>query len=280
MNKKNSPQHIRVQKWLANKGVASRREIDGWIKESRLKINGVMVTPGDRLHEAATVHSVDLDGAPLHLTTNTRELIDYSKKTTELYGICYKPSRVLVSRRCQGGKTTIYDLPHVKKFCQQVPSGFIPYVGRLDYLSEGLILLTTDGKIAEYLTHPKYRVPKIYIIALPQELTYAQIKTIRNGMVLDDGPVDGVSFQATECPSYLQGVTDDPSHQDSLNKKLYWYKIVLYQGRKRLIRRMLKNVKVSSVVRLIRIQKAGLKLPKDLSSGALLEITREHIKLK
>ena len=160
---------MRLNLYLARAGRGSRREADQWIREGRVLVNGsapdgmgAPVTPGsDR---------VTLDGVLLRLPE------------TERYAAYHKPPGALVSRRSQGGKQTIFDL------LGEDARGLMP-VGRLDFESEGLLLLTTDGTLAEALLHPRSGLRRTYRVWVRPVPGPDAIRLLMKGTIVEDVPV-------------------------------------------------------------------------------------------
>jgi 23S rRNA pseudouridine2605 synthase len=160
---------VRLNLFLARAGRGSRREADEWIREGRVTVNGrrpdgmgAPVTPG--------VDAVTLDGTPLELPER------------EHYAAYHKPPGVLVSRRSQGGKPTIFDLLGGEA------RGLMP-VGRLDYESEGLLLLTTDGALAEALLHPRSGLVRSYRVWVRPIPAPDILRLLQQGAVVEGVPV-------------------------------------------------------------------------------------------
>jgi 23S rRNA pseudouridine2605 synthase len=160
---------VRLNLFLARAGSGSRREADEWIREGRVTVNGrpphgmgAPVTPGR--------DQVTLDGALLHLPE------------TERYAAYHKPSGLLVSRRSQGGKPTIFER------LGEEARGLMP-VGRLDYESEGLLLLTTDGALAEALLHPRSGIIRSYRVWVRPIPEPAILRLLQQGATVEGVPV-------------------------------------------------------------------------------------------
>ena len=160
---------MRLNLFLARAGRGSRREADQWIREGRVAVNGrpphgmgAPVVPGR--------DEVTLDGAPLRLPD------------AERYAAYHKPAGTLVSRRSQGGKPTIFER------LGEEALGLMP-VGRLDYESEGLLLLTTDGALAEALLHPRSALVRSYRVWVRPVPTADTVRLLREGAVVEGMPV-------------------------------------------------------------------------------------------
>jgi 23S rRNA pseudouridine2605 synthase len=164
----------------------------------------------------------------------------------------------LTARHDEFARQTIYDLPMLKK----VPFLVSP-VGRLDYRTEGLLLLTNDGDLASRLTHPKYEVPRQYHVLITGKLTEAQEKQIVKGIDLEDGPTGKAIIR------YAHGKNLGASRGS-------WYAITVYEGRNRLVRRMFEHLG-AKVVRLIRVSYGEVRMPEELAPGEYRQLTAEEI---
>lgn len=193
---------IRLNRFLASAGIASRRRCDDLIRERRITVNGSVVTElGTRVAPESDV--VLVDGAPAVLAAGDWTLV------------LHKPKHVLVAAVDVRGRRTVLDLLH------EFPGRVFP-VGRLDYRSEGLLLLTNDGELAFRLAHPRYKVEKIYRVEVVGDVEAATIDALRKGVVLEDGPTQPAEVKIV---SSVAGRTT--------------LEFGLREGRKRQIRRML-----------------------------------------
>ena len=261
---------MRVQKWLARRGLASRRVADRWIVQGRLKINDQVINPG---HQVPThIRTITLDNQRL-FTTDSATVTRLMEPPEHLYALFYKPSHTLVSTTAQGGMRTIYDLAALQHFCAQRTHGFVPAIGRLDYLSEGLMILSTDGELIQQYSHPAFKVPKVYVVGLSTALNSHQRRALRQGIMLDDGPSG--SHQLTRFYEVLKwlGITTHSPHQRSASE-LIWYRWTLHDGRNRFIRRVLQAIG-ADLRRLVRIQKGTILLPQDLKPAELRVLSKQ-----
>ncbi|HEX8923496.1 MAG TPA: pseudouridine synthase [Patescibacteria group bacterium] len=195
---------IRLNKFIAQLGLASRRHADNLIQDGQVVINGVKAVLGDK---------VDPENDRIFISG---KLVSRDRQQF-VYYILNKPLGVLSSSSDDRGRQTVVDL---------VPSRerLFP-VGRLDYNSSGLILLTNDGDLALRLTHPRYHLPKVYLVNVKGFPTSDQLHQLSSGVDLDDGKTtksDVVIFHRSKTQTTL--------------------KITLYQGKKRQIRRMCEAV--------------------------------------
>lgn len=229
---------IRLNKYLAQRGVASRREADRLIAEGRVTVDGRLVQNlGQKID--AEKSRVAVDGKKV------------KKGRALVYLALNKPAGFLVTLRDPLGRSTIRDL---------VPSldeAVFP-VGRLDLKSEGLLLLTNDGELAFRLTHPRYEIKKKYLVRVEGEVTAAKIGELEKGIFLEDRKT---------APAKITVLGRDP--QKSV------LQIEIHEGRKREIRKMLEAVG-HRVIKLKRIAFAGLRL-ENLPSGKWRFLKKEEV---
>ncbi|SME90060.1 23S rRNA pseudouridine2605 synthase [Pseudobacteriovorax antillogorgiicola] len=173
-----------------------------------------------------------------------------------------KPDFYLTSHKGDGGKDTVFDLPVLKNVPFKLNT-----VGRLDYRTEGLLLLSNDGAFIHHLTHPKYKMPRHYYALVNQKLSKDQEAEIKKGITLDDGKTGLVDIR----------------HAQRMNlgkSQGSWYYLTVHEGRNRLVRRIFEHFDIK-VVRLIRFGFGDLRLPEDLKPGEYRQLSSEEIaKLK
>lgn len=238
---------IRIQKWFSQVGLASRREAERWITEGRIAVNGTVI------RELGTKIDPESD----QITVNGK-LVE-NKAPPRVYWLLNKPDKVLTARDDQFERDTIYDLPKLRN---------LPYlvspVGRLDFRTEGLLLLTNDGELANRLCHPKYKVPRSYYVLSNKKLTDAQRKEMTKGVKLKDGMT--LPVEITVGGGMKMGATSGN-----------WYDITVYEGRNRLVRRLFEHFEMT-VVRLIRHSFGGIRLPHDLKPSEYVQLNAKQIK--
>ena len=227
---------IRIQKWLSQQGIASRREAERYIEEGRLQVNGKKASLGTKI--TIPKDQLRLDGKCLS-----------HKKTPYLYWLLNKPDLTLVSRVSQNNFKTIYDLPAVKRS----PFLLNP-IGRLDFRTEGLLLLANDGQFIHDLTHPSSHIPRTYHTLVAGKLTKQELANInKKGLTLKDGHV--------HCKiTFIR-------RQRLGNSIGSWYSVTVFEGRNRLIRRIFDTHLQMRVLRLIRISIGTVHLTEDLKPG-------------
>ena len=233
----NEPAGIRLQKVLAQAGVASRRAAEDLIFRGRVEVNGAVVTEqGLRVDPASDVIRVDGKRIP--------------PQRAHLYVVLNKPRGVVSTLADPQGRPTVADYLGRR--------GRLFHVGRLDADTEGLLLLTNDGDFAQRMAHPSFEVPKTYVAEVAGQVTEATLKRLRAGVTLEDGPVQA---DRTRLVQRL----DDRS----------LVRITLHSGRNRVVRRMFEAVG-HPVRQLSRIGIGPVRLG-DLKPGEVRDLTREEL---
>lgn len=228
----------KLQKVLANAGLGSRREMEKWIEQGRISVNGKIATLGDRVELTDQVRS---DG---HLIVRTEE------ETVCRVLMYNKPEGELCSRKDPEGRDTVFDrLPKIK-------NGRWIAVGRLDINTSGLLLFTNDGELANRLMHPKHEIEREYAVRVFGNVDNTMINRLKKGVKLEDGEAK------------FSTIRKRPGDEDSLNT---WFNVTLSEGRNREVRRLWESQEVQ-VSRLIRVNYGGLELHKRLPQGAWMEL--------
>jgi len=229
---------MRINKYLASIGVASRRAIDEMIEEGRVKLNGKVAKLGDQIDPDKD--QVMVDGREVK-----------SRGEEKVYVILNKPIGYTSTSATIKGEKNVLEL--VSSSIRLFP------VGRLDRDSTGLILLTNDGELAQKLTHPKFHIPKTYEVKVLGNVGKTQLEMISKGIKLEEGitkPAD-VKLKSQSLP-----------HHSILE-------ITLYEGKKRQIRRMMACLHLH-VLELKRISVGSIKLG-TLPIGKHRKLTAEEI---
>ena len=236
---------IRLNKALASAGVCSRRKADDLIAAGAVSVNGSVVTELG-LRVTPGTDSVTVHGKAVVLAGGTPEpgagkgVAAQSQSHT--YILLHKPIQVVSTASDPEGRTTVLDfLPEYLQHKRLYP------VGRLDYFSEGLLLLTDDGELTHRLTHPRYHLPKVYEVRVREIPTKGMMRAIRHGMTLREGEV--------LAPVDADTLADDP-------KTLV---LTLHQGINRQIRRMCRDLGLT-ILSLRRMQLGPVFL-EDLPKG-------------
>ena len=223
----------RLQKILAAAGLGSRRGCEVMIEEGRVDVNGVRAVIG--MSADPNTDRIRVDGLPLPSRPQTRTFA------------LHKPRRIVSSLAAQGERSTVRDL-------LSVPGRFYP-VGRLDLDSEGLILLTNDGELAQRISHPKFEVEKEYLVLVARRPSEEQLGIWRRGVVLEDG------FRTAPMAVKLE----------STEGRGAWLRVVMHEGRKHELRDVGRQIGLP-VVRIIR-RRIGSLLLGDLKPGQYRELT-------
>ena len=223
----------RLQKVLARIGLGSRRVCEDLISARRITVNGEVPVLGRRIDPS--VDEVELDGVPLPVLPG---LVHY---------LLNKPTGVVSTAEDTHGRPTVVSL---------VPSDPRVFpVGRLDMDSEGLLILTNDGRLTHRLTHPSFGVPKEYLVEVEGEPSAGDVRRLRDGIDLDDGPTSPARV-AVVAPTLLR--------------------IVIHEGRNRQVRRMCEAVG-HPVLRLVRTRIGPLTDP-TLAPGSWRPLTIDEVR--
>ncbi|MDF1757935.1 MAG: pseudouridine synthase [Legionellaceae bacterium] len=232
----------RLQKILSKAGLGSRREMEKWIEQGLIQVNGVTSKLGD----SATAD--DKIGVRGRVIDNPLKLID--KTRILLY---HKPVGEISSRKDPVYDKTVFDkLPYLRH-------GRWIQVGRLDLNTSGLLIFTTNGELANRLMHPRYEFEREYAVRVYGEVKQEVINNLRKGVMLDDGMAKFKSVKAVGG----EGVNS-------------WYHVILSEGRNREVRRLW-NSQGLEVSRLIRVRYASLKMPRYLSRGEFQELSAAEV---
>jgi len=241
------PDPVRVQKALADAGVASRRAADSLVVEGRVTVNGETAVTGQRVDPA--VDALAVDGRPI---------VPAGRRT---YLVMNKPAGVTSTVSDRHAASTVLDL--VPDGVRRPGSRLFP-VGRLDKDSEGLILLTDDGDWAQHLLHPRYGMEREYAVGLRRWIDEEQGRALVEGVELEEGVATLVDLRPATS-------VEAARVQDPRGPELTWYRAVLTQGWKRQLRRMFAAVG-APVERLVRVRVGTLRL-ESLAPGEVRTLT-------
>ena len=228
----------RLQKLLAASGHGSRRQIEQWIRERRLTVDGHVAELGERAEAGADIR---LDGEPLlsaDAGASAREVLIY-----------HKPASEVTTRADPQGRPTVFErLPPPR-------TGRWVVIGRLDVNTTGLLLFTNDGALAHRLMHPSSEVEREYLVHVRGLPSAAVLQQLRQGLMLEDGPA---RFD------HIEGVT--PPDQSLAGGAHSWFRVMLHEGRNREVRRLWQAAGYE-VSRLSRLRYGTVRLPADLRPG-------------
>ena len=209
---------IRLNKYIANSGICSRREADTYIIAGVVKVNGTIIT--EMGHKVQPYDKVEFEGQII-------------KNEAKVYIILNKPKDVISAVTDERGERTVIDI--VRNCCSE---RLYP-VGRLDKPTTGVLLITNDGDLTKKLTHPSSNIKKIYQVGLDKPLTKADMEKLVQGLVLEDGEIHA----------------DEVSYIDLDDKKKIG--VELHSGRNRIVRRMFDHLGYN-VKKLDRVYFAGI----------------------
>ena len=227
----------RLQKVLAEMGLASRRRAEDMIREGRVTVNGRAARIGDKV-----------DPSHDHIKVDGRRVALPSSK---VYLLLHKPKNTVTTVEDPEGRPTVLGL--VK---ERGPRLFP--VGRLDYDAEGFLLLTNDGDLAHRLSHPSFRIPRTYWVKVKGKPSAEEIRKLSRGISLEDGPT---------APCRITTLRETPENA--------WMEITLREGRNRQVKRMWEKMGYP-VLKLKRISFAGLTLG-DLQPGEYRDLRPKEV---
>jgi pseudouridine synthase len=215
------PPLVRLQKILADRGLASRRKAEELILEGRVSVNGQTAHIGDKADPDQDV--IQLDG---------QRLASAPEKSYVLFN---KPKNVVTTLADPEGRTTVMDMINLPK------ARLFP-VGRLDYDAEGVLLLTNDGDLAHHLSHPSYEIPRTYWVKLQGKPQREELQKLSRGVRLEDGPT---------APCRIHTLRETEGNM--------WVEMTLHEGRNRQVKRMWEKLGYH-VLKLKRVSFAGLRI--------------------
>ncbi|MFP4213775.1 MAG: pseudouridine synthase [Desulfohalobiaceae bacterium] len=246
MHQKQENGLIRLNKALSRAGICSRRRTEELIRQGQIQVNQEVVQDlGRKIDPCRDL--VQLQGQELQLASE--QLLQH------LYLALHKPVRVVSTLQDPQARTCIPDiLPAELKQRRLLPAG------RLDYMSEGLLILSTDGELVQSLTHPSHQVSKTYRVLLRENVQHKQLQIMRRGMRLKEGQVLAPVQASVVGPEPGQGL---------------WLELVLTQGLNRQIRRMCRDLGLT-VLRLIRTRQGPVQLG-QLASGSTRPLNSKEL---
>lgn len=232
----------KLHKILAQAGLGSRRLMEAWIKEGKVNVNGSVATIGTRVKPTDAIR-IGKKTVRWPATHRLPRVLVY-----------HKPEGEIVSHEDPEGRTSVFErLP-------QLRGAKWLAVGRLDYNTSGLLIFTTSGELANRMMHPRFAVEREYAVRIVGQLGAGQLERLKNGIELSDGlaKVDAIADEGGEGSNH-------------------WYRIVLREGRNRVVRRMFEGLGLT-VSRLIRVRFGVVALPPRLKRGQVTSLPAAEVK--
>ena len=232
----------RLQKYLAEKGIASRRKCEEYILQGLVKVNGTIVTQlGTKIEPTKD-----------KITFKDQELTNQKEK--KVYILLNKPIGYVTTVKDQFDRDTVLDLIKIKGV-RLVP------VGRLDMYTSGALLLTNDGEFVYQVTHPKHEIEKTYTVTIKGDVTLNEIEELKNGVMIDGKLTKKAKVKILKKDE---------------EKKTTRLEIIIHEGRNRQIRKMCEAI--GKPVLALHRSKIGILSVKDLKIGTWRYLTKEEVK--
>jgi 23S rRNA pseudouridine2605 synthase len=231
----------RLQKFLARVGQGSRRQIEDWVRQGRITINGAPAQLGVLVNGA---ERIEIDGKPVQVRAfgQKRRVLAY-----------YKPVGEVTSRSDPEGRPTIFERLPILRDSRWIA------VGRLDLNTQGLLLLTNDGELANRLMHPSSQIEREYAVRILGDIPPATLRQLQEGVPLEDG--------IARFDSIREAGGEGANH---------WYHVILREGRHREVRRLWESQGVA-VSRLVRVRYGSVSLRRGLRPGHWDELNEAQI---
>lgn len=229
----------RLQKVIAHAGIASRRKAEQLILEGKVKVNGKVVT--ELGVKVSSADQIEVNGVEI-------------EKESPVYYMFYKPRGVISSVKDERGRKVVTD------YFDQIEERIYP-IGRLDYDTSGLLLLTNDGEFAHLLMHPKNEVEKVYIAKTKGIPTKESLRALEKGVMLEDGKT---------APAKVKMLSLDKKRQTAI------VELTIHEGRNRQVRRMLE--KIGCPVMKLKRERYGFLTLRGMNTGDIRELTPHEVK--
>ena len=233
----------RLQKVLARAGYGSRRQIETWIRDGKITVNGKLAELGVSVVDTDLVK---IEGRSVSIAANP----GHTARTL----IYHKPAGELTTRKDEAGRPTVFDnLPKIK-------NGRWITVGRLDFNTSGLLLVTTDGELAHRLMHPSWEIEREYAVRILGKVDQETLVRLQEGVELDDGMASFTSIQDAGGAGAN-----------------HWYHVIVKEGKNREVRRLWESQGLQ-VSRLIRIRYGPVMLPRTVRAGHFQDLPQDEVK--
>lgn len=231
----------RLQKALARMGFGSRREIERWIEQGRVKVNGKVVELGTKVKEGDRTEF------------NGKRIVIRPPKAEVRVLVYNKPVGQVCSRKDEEGRPTVFD--HLPK----ITNARWVSVGRLDINTSGLLMFTNNGELANRLMHPSHEIEREYAVRVRGQVTDEKLRQLQKGVSLEDGL------------AHFDNIED--AGGEGAN---HWYHVTLREGRNREVRRLWEAID-TQVSRLTRIRYGYISLPRNLRQGKAVDLELKQV---
>lgn len=233
----------RLQKVLARAGFGSRRQIETWIRDGKITVNGKLAELGVSISDTDLVK---IEGRSVSIAS------DPARTARTL--IYHKPAGELTTRKDEAGRPTVFDnLPRLR-------NGRWITVGRLDFNTSGLLLVTTDGELAHRLMHPSWEIEREYAVRILGKVDDESLQRLQKGVMLEDGMAAFASIQDAGGAGAN-----------------HWYHVIVREGKNREVRRLWESQGLQ-VSRLIRIRYGPINLPRNVRAGHFQDLQQDEVK--
>jgi 23S rRNA pseudouridine2605 synthase len=233
----------RLQKVLARAGFGSRRQIETWIRDGKITVNGKLAELGVSISDTDLVK---IEGRSVSIAS------DPARTARTL--IYHKPAGELTTRKDEAGRPTVFDnLPRLR-------NGRWITVGRLDFNTSGLLLVTTDGELAHRLMHPSWEIEREYAVRILGKVDDESLQRLQEGVMLEDGMAAFASIQDAGGAGAN-----------------HWYHVIVREGKNREVRRLWESQGLQ-VSRLIRIRYGPINLPRNVRAGHFQDLQQDEVK--
>ncbi len=249
---------VRINKALADAGVCSRRRADELVAAGRVKVNGEVVSsPG--LQVVPGADTLEVDGKPIRAAAQA-----------PCYLLLHKPVRVVSTAYDPEGRTTVLDLvPAQWKSRRLYPAG------RLDFFSEGLVLITDDGELTNRVVHPRHHMPRVYRVLVRDRVSDRALDAMRRGMTLAEGE-KLAPVEVRVLPGNMHDLSGRSRDADApTGQRGTLLEMTLHQGLNRQIRRMCRDLGLT-ILRLVRVAQGPLRLG-VMRPGEVRELTSAEV---
>ena len=232
----------RIQKALSRMGLGSRREIERWVEEGLIRVNGNIATPGQAVKA----------GDKVSYKNKRIEIKPVEELRTRVLAY-HKPEGEVTTRKDEEGRRTVFEaLPRLK-------AARWVAIGRLDINTTGLLLFTNDGELANRLMHPSHEVEREYAVRILGEVSPEVLKQLTDGVMLEDGM------------AHFEKIIDAGGQGAN-----HWYHVILKEGRTREVRRLWEHFEFK-VSRLIRVRYGDIELSRAIRQGKFRELSDTEV---